>query len=82
MSSKASEKILAAHRASYGRDMIRNLRIEGRCFTCLMREELYPATHPESGSRIYLCEYCKLDQELKEAFEQSIFSPRSALSAS
>ena len=63
----------------YGRRLIRSLKIEGRCYTCLMREELQPAIHPKSGRRIYLCEYCKLDQELKDAFEQTVFSPRSAL---
>ena len=61
------------------RRLISSLRVQGRCFTCLMHEELFSATHPKSGRRIYLCEYCKLDQELKEAFEQRVFSERSSL---
>ena len=79
MLSKDREKFLAKHRASYGRDVIRHLRIEGRCFTCLMHEELHPSDHPKSGERIYLCEYCKVDQELDDAFEQAAFSISSAL---
>lgn len=61
------------------RRLVGSLRVQGRCFTCLMHEELFSVFHPKSGRRIYLCEYCKIDQELKEAFEQRVFSERSSL---
>jgi len=66
----------------HGQRFIRSLKIEGRCFSCLMHEELFPADHPKSGERIYLCEYCKLEQELNESFDQVVFSARSAILAS
>ena len=41
------------------RNLTRTIKIEGRCFSCLTHQQLYPAAHPRNGERVYLCGRCK-----------------------